>query len=238
MTDLPPLTGLGTPESMWRAWRGPASWPELDTSGADASTRLVVVSPHPDDSVLGVGGLLAQLGAAGAEVVLVAVTDGGAAYDDWPELAGLRVTEDTEAFARLGLPDVQQVRLGLPDSAVRAADVHLEQVLRPGDWCLAPWALDGHPDHDATGAAAARAARAVGARLLAYPVWTWHWAAPDDARVPWARARRVTLTPEAAGAKRRAVAAHRSQIQPDGREPILPPWVLERLLREYEVVFG
>jgi hypothetical protein len=70
------LAGPGTAEDRWRAWpplgaRSP--WPALDPAGL---ADVVVIAPHPDDEVLGVGDLLALAAAAGARVRLVAVTDG------------------------------------------------------------------------------------------------------------------------------------------------------------------
>src|SRR5262245_63470691 len=39
-------------------------------------TRLLVVAPHPDDEVLGAGGLMQQVHAAGGRVRVVYLTDG------------------------------------------------------------------------------------------------------------------------------------------------------------------
>jgi hypothetical protein len=39
-----------------------------------------------------------------------------------------------------------------------------------GLWCLAPWELDGHPDHDAVGRATAAACSAYRLPLLRYPI--------------------------------------------------------------------
>lgn len=36
---------------------------------------------------------------------------------------------------------------------------------------VAPWSADGHTDHDAAGAAAARAAQATRSMFLEYPIW-------------------------------------------------------------------
>jgi hypothetical protein len=72
------------------------------------------------------------------------------------------------------------------------------------------------------------------------PIWTWHWAVPDDTRVPWDRARQVPLSGEVAAAKRRAVDAYRSQITRLSDDPadaaILPPPILARLLRPFETL--
>jgi LmbE family N-acetylglucosaminyl deacetylase len=115
-------------------------------------------------------------------------------------------------------------------------------VLTPGRWCLATWRFDGHPDHEAVGRAAAKACAETGARVLEYPIWTWHWAAPDDPEVPWHRARRIELPPAARTAKDAAIAAFPSQTAPLGPAAadaaILPPHVPARFARPFEVVFA
>jgi hypothetical protein len=63
------IEGLGTSEEQWQAWPELGAWPELDLGEASVP---VVVAPHPDDEVLGVGGTMAILGS----VKVVAVTNG------------------------------------------------------------------------------------------------------------------------------------------------------------------
>ncbi|WP_306208797.1 PIG-L deacetylase family protein [Actinoplanes sp. RD1] len=237
-----PIEGTGTPEAVWRAWPGLAALPELPV---DPPGPPLVVAAHPDDEVLGVAGLMARAGAA----ELVAVTDGEASHTGSTvhtplELAERRRGETAEALTRLGLAGAPVHRLGQPDGGIdeEALVASLVPLLTPGRWCLATWRGDGHPDHEAVGRAAARACTETGARLLEYPIWTWHWATPADARVPWARARRVPLTPAHRAAKAAAIAAFVSQIEPLGPAEadaaILPPHVLARFARPYEVVLA
>jgi hypothetical protein len=66
--------------------------------------RAVVVAPHPDDEVLSVGGLLAQLADTGTPVEVIAVTDGTASHSgstEWPaeRLAGPPAREPARAAA-------------------------------------------------------------------------------------------------------------------------------------------
>lgn len=238
----------GTPEARWRSWS--RDWPELDPTGC---RRVVVVAPHPDDEVLAAGGLLHRSAAGGAVVELVAVTDGDASHPGSPTLApaalaALRRDESVAALAELGLAPAT-TRLGVPDGAVVAhEDAVADAVARllgaaeEGTWVVATWRGDGHPDHEAVGRAAHRAAAAAGARLLEVPVWTWHWAQPDDPRVPWHRARRVPLDAVTLAAKHAAVQRFRSQVAPLSDHPadaaVLPGFVLERLLRDHETVLA
>jgi LmbE family N-acetylglucosaminyl deacetylase len=226
------LTGAGTPESAWVAAGLPVSLPECDLASIEAD-RVWVIAPHPDDEVLGVGGFAALLAARGAQVHVVAVSDGEASHPERAdELRRVRAAERTDALRRLGLPDAHIHQLHQPDGRVcaRAVADALRPLLGPSDLVLSPWPGDGHPDHDACGQAVA----GLPGKHLSYLVWAWHWAAPGDGQLPWDRARRVRLTPAVAAAKRSAVAAFRSQLV--GPDPILPPTTLARLLRGDEVL--
>jgi LmbE family N-acetylglucosaminyl deacetylase len=242
------IEGEGTPDAQWQAWDGlaaltPATARALVPEGA----RAVIVAPHPDDELLGCGGLMQLLADDEREMLLVAVTDGAASHPGssaWPaeRLARERPLETAAALAALGLPELPLLRLNLPDGNVSghvaALRQSLEKLLRPGDVVITTWKLDGHPDHEATGHAAGAAACAVGATLLQMPIWTWHWAQPDEKLVPWHRARRLTLDDDILARKRAAIACFRSQVEPDestGKPAILPPYALARLMHSYEI---
>lgn len=227
------LEGHGTDESVWVACSelrrlGPCSVRPPE------SGRVVVISPHPDDEVLGAGGTTAAMALRGARVVVIAVTDGEASNPGRvEELRELRPRESARAAARLGTTPSLSYALGLPDGRVRAHDVNalLVPLLEPGDLVLAPWPHDGHPDHDEVGKAAHGACAEAGARLLAYLVWAWHWAQPGE--LPWETACRVELADAVARRKRWAVQCFASQLT--GPEPILSSHTVRRLTRNFEV---
>lgn len=236
----------GTPEHLW------ASWPrlrELETMPVDAIRSAVIIAAHPDDEVLGLGGTLALLARSGARLRLVMVTDGEASHPDSSavrpaELAAVRRAETEAGLAALGAQDAQVIRLGLPDSGVDKHTEELAERLTPlvggFDVCASPWSLDAHADHEAVGQAARAACRSAGTALVQYPVWMWHWAGPDDQRVPWDRAARIDLPDWASDRKRRAIACQASQVNPLGERPqdaaILPPEELEHFTRDFETV--
>jgi len=260
----PRIRGEGTAEAEWSAWPGLAQLPRIDARTlVPRGARAVVVAPHPDDEVLSVGGLLAQLGDGGhegdegdedndgdhgARVAVIAVTDGTASHvgsTEWPveRLARQRPRESRLALRRLGL-SVKPVRLGLPDGGVAAQRgtlaARLVSLLRPRDVVFTTWRGDGHPDHEATGQACALAAASAGARLVEVPVWGWHWARPGDARMPWRHAVRVDLDEDAVRRKRAAVQAFASQLRRDastGAGPVLRSTTVARAQRPYEVMF-
>ncbi len=209
--------------------------------------HALIVSPHPDDETLGVGGLLAELLARRWSVCVVAVTDGEAAYGRQgpfaaQHLAGRRRGEQEEALRRLGggrsRSRVSVVRLGMPDGAVEAVREDLSAALAGrlvgADWCLAPLAWDGHPDHEASGAAAREACRDR-VPLAYYPIWAWHWATPS--RCPFDRAVRVPLSSAARDRKARALDCFGSQYEPAEGGPVVPPHVRVRFERPFEVLF-
>jgi LmbE family N-acetylglucosaminyl deacetylase len=238
------IAGCGTPESLWRPWLDAVRWSLLDLDRL-AGRRVVVLAAHPDDEVLGVGGLLTALSAGGSEIVAVWATDGEASHPgsralDAEQLRALRREESQRALAALGVVPARSVVVGLPDGGLGENLPALREVIRdvvePDDVVLAPWRLDGHPDHEAVGEVAA----AVATTLLEYPIWMWHWAVPDDSRVPWSRWRTVAVPDQPV--KARAIDTFDTQVRPIGDEPedaaILPPHVVARFLRPTEGVFS
>ena len=239
---------LGTTEAEWLAFPPLRELAPMDWGRPGA---VVVVAPHPDDEVLGVGATMRHLLRAGHAVSVVNVTDGegshpGSAAISPDELVARRRREVDGALEHLGLSGAAVDRRRLPDGGVAAHEAELGTQLADRlagvALCLAPWRLDGHPDHDATGRAAAAACLLTGTRLVEYPLWAWHWAGPVDSPLPWTRARRVELDPEDRRAKAAAVAALTSQIEALGPDPadgpVLPGPVLARFLRAFEVVLA
>ena len=96
------------------------------------ATRLLVIAPHPDDEVLGAGGLMQRVHSTGGAVRVVYLTDG----DGYPEgvkeedhvqaptakdflgYGKQRRREARAALVRLGLADAFQTFLGFPDGGL------------------------------------------------------------------------------------------------------------------------
>ena len=242
----------GTPLAAWQTSRALTAVPYIFLMAlVPEQTRVIVVAPHPDDETLGGGGLLAGLATRGCHLQVIAVTDGEGSHPGsrlWSpdRLRAQRRRESRIAMERLGFsPDQVAWRyLGLPDGRVAAEaprlQAALQALLRPGDTVLTTWREDGHCDHEATGRIVARCAAAARANLIEVPVWAWHWAAPEDPRIPWHRARKLALDQPELMRKRNAANAHQSQLQPDtstGAAPVLPQPTLARLLQPFELVF-
>lgn len=200
-----------------------------------ACRRIVIVSPHPDDETLGAGGLIGVALQHGMPVVMLSVTDGEAA-SALPDLARVRRDELDDALHCLDpTGSIDVVRLGFADSAVTASigalTVQLTARLDPSDLVVCPMAQDGHPDHYAVSVAATEAARTVGATVRWFPVWAWHCHNPASSTV--GRGEKLMLPPVVFDRKERAARCYASQVA--GDSPVVPPMMMARLLRGFEV---
>jgi LmbE family N-acetylglucosaminyl deacetylase len=229
----------GTSEAAWRTWTNLAGLPVAEITGWASA---VIVAAHPDDEVLGAGGIMSLLAVAGARLRLVSVTDGEASHPriaDPRALARRRVAETAQALRALGAPHTEVVRLRLPDTGLTAREdeltARLAGLAAGFDVCLAPWDRDAHADHEAVG----RSARRASERTLCYPVWMWHWAVPGDLRVPWPSALRVPLPAEAVARKTAAIGCFASQLENRGAGlgPVLSPGTVAHFSRDMEVLF-
>lgn len=98
----------------------------------DATTSLLVVSPHPDDETLCCAGAIERVAGAGGHVSVVWITSGDgsvlsllmvektlfASTGKVRDLASRRMHEAREATALLGVPRNQQLFLGYPDGGI------------------------------------------------------------------------------------------------------------------------
>src|SRR5438270_6548239 len=83
---------------------------------------VMIISPHPDDDIIGCAGALAYLSGHNNKVVTVFLTSGEVGtYDPAmkPErLRAIRMKEAAAAYKALGFPDAEQVWFGYPDDGL------------------------------------------------------------------------------------------------------------------------
>jgi len=108
---------------------------------------LLVVSPHPDDAELGLGGTLARVKDEGYTTAIIDLTQGEAATKGTPELR----RQEAAAAAEVLKLDVRR-NLGWPDSRIFDSEdkrLQLARVLRElkPRVVVAPHHNDRHPDH-------------------------------------------------------------------------------------------
>lgn len=212
--------------------------------------KVLVIAPHPDDETLGCGGLLALLSGLGLRPGIVIVTDGGAAAAGGisrDALVAIRREEALRALEILGLADDQVRFVALRDSELpRPGDPLFEEaagrlsvaIRRDIDTVAVTWRDDPSPDHQATWLLLQRALSLLGIapRQLEYPIWAWNerTLAGEPPFRPWRVDVRAVRTQ-----KRRAIEAHRSQVQGLGASDSfrLPRSILAMLDQPYELFF-
>ncbi len=243
------IQGEGTPESAWLPWLAARKIPALSLADlCPPEMRLVVIAPHPDDEILMCGGLLARRARCGLMSLVIAVTDGEASHGDKGDgalkrLGALRSQERCAGLKELGLASSCVSRLGIPDgkalNLIHTISQELILHLRPLDRVVSTWELDGHPDHEACGRAAKEASAVVGCGFVQVPVWMWHWAQPDDVRIPWSSLRAFDLHEQALSSKQAALLKHQSQLTDrlNGSGPVLVPSIVARASRVREYFF-
>ena len=225
----------------------------LPYAGLDevAPGTMLILAPHPDDESLGCGGLIAEACAQARPPCVLFVTDGTGSHPASPSFPPerLRTTREAEALdalAILGLAPARVDFLRLPDTAAPQAGPEFEAAVarilamvhrHACKAIAAPWQHDPHCDHLAAHRMAEVARAAAGLRHLAYPVWGWTLPAgsPCNQAVTGYRLDITRHLP----AKRRAIAAHRSQlgglITDDPHGFRLPPALLALFDAPYEV---
>ncbi|HSP34604.1 MAG TPA: PIG-L family deacetylase, partial [Thermoanaerobaculia bacterium] len=128
---------------------------EADTIPYDAARllgeRLLVLAPHPDDEVIGCGGLVAQHIAQRRAVRVVVTTDGAEAEPtaaDRDAYRAQRESESRKALAMLGDADIHFLRFAdraLDDAVSGPLREHL-LAFKPDLICV-PSPVEIHPDH-------------------------------------------------------------------------------------------
>lgn len=116
---------------------------------------IVVITPHPDDAEASCGGLIANSIANGDEVIILTMTGGelGIWGKSWEEAREIRKLEAINAAKIL---NTNLLFFGAMDaylSVDTATTDKLAKILSDinPDIVLAPWPLDVHNDHQATG---------------------------------------------------------------------------------------
>ncbi len=145
----------------------------------------LVIAPHPDDEALGCGGTMAALTAAGHNVGVVFMTDGGLSGPGGRRLtAAERTDEARQACEVLGVKPVNTWMFDFPDGGLgrNAAEATERLGALLSDFAphrvFVPHANDVHPDHVASYRITVKALAGHGETVdvFEYPIWLWdHW---------------------------------------------------------------
>ncbi len=147
--------------------------------------KAVVFAPHPDDDVLGCGGLILRKRECLADVYVVYMTDGRRSHGhlvDAQWLVRVRQQEACESARRMGVEADRLHFLGFEDGRLslfmKEAQTRVREILRdisPAQ-VLIPSRLDSHPDHAACRSivTGALAQESLSPAVLEFPVWAWN----------------------------------------------------------------
>lgn len=149
---------------------------------------IMVIAPHPDDEIIGVGGVILQALARHDDVHLVYLTEGEAACAAMPaeRVKRQRNALTLQVARQIALPEDHRYFVGLADGAVPhrgqtgyvAAQQALQNLidkLQP-DHVLATHEMDYWPfDHVACAHLAEDAVAAAGHRANLFFYWVWAW---------------------------------------------------------------
>ena len=177
----------------------------------------LIISPHPDDLEIGMGGTAAKMTESGVQVASLVVTDGRRSTNvsdlSEDQVSELRKKEVQEAQGLLGLTDL--ILLGLHDatgdnlSVLKDEFAKVLERLRPEEVYMPHPEIDKHPTHRAVSQAViekmremTQAGAQVPERIWCYEVWT-----------PVPNYDRIEDISEYIDVKSAAVNVHKSQLE-------------------------
>lgn len=146
-------------------------------------SEILIISAHPDDMEIGMGGTATLLGQRGEKITSLVVTDGRRSPNPFAfpreELAKIRKQEAESAGKILGIQNLISFDLSdLKDPAnVQKAEEELQTILkkmRPVEIYILHPELDRHPTHRASGTILIQALERtpeIQAAVWAYEVW-------------------------------------------------------------------
>ena len=176
--------------------------------------HVVIISAHPDDMEIGMGGTVAKLAESMALITSVVITNGGRSSNPFTlteqRMAELRREEALRAAAVLGVQDV--IFFDEPDAVeeINTASVTERLVeilarLQPSDVYTLDEELDRHPAHRLAGKLARESVLKAGI-VLSGGIWAYEiWG-------PFATWDRLEYIDSHVAKKMAAIAEHRSQV--------------------------
>jgi LmbE family N-acetylglucosaminyl deacetylase len=188
--------------------------------------RIVIVAPHPDDEVIGCGGLIAHLVAEGRAPHVVVMTGGegshsGCCATDAESIRSARRGLTRKALSLLGVPEENLHELNFPDGKISTEHAEMNNLrallarLSP-DCVFVPHWGEGWPDHVRT-AQIVKEMLSEHTNVWEYCVWMWYynvWRGLD-----WKNAACFTMAEDEHAKKLRAMNAYITPLAPCGR-----PW--------------
>ena len=189
--------------------------------------KSIIIAPHPDDEVLGCGGLIRRLLELGRQVDVVILSGGGKSHAGCCKIDEHTLIENRRNLSQraaqiIGLPAERLHFLNYPDGGISydcPETDRLRQLIATvsSDAVFVPHRGEGWSDHVAAGEIVRRL---VGDRpqvaLYEYCVWFWYY---NVWNIDWQRARVLQLSSEEHHTKLQAIDAYVTPLAPCGK-----PW--------------
>lgn len=187
---------------------------------------VTIVAPHPDDEVIGCGGLIARLVAEGKIPHIIVMTGGEGSHNGCcsispDEIIMARRGLTHNALSILGVPQSFVHVLNYPDGNINMCDSNTERLkqlithINPDTIFVPHWG-EGWPDHIKT-AQILKSICSDKIDIWEYCVWMWYynvWRGLD-----WKNAATLHMTPTEHAKKTKAMAAYTQPLAPCGH-----PW--------------
>jgi LmbE family N-acetylglucosaminyl deacetylase len=150
--------------------------------------NVLIIAPHPDDEIFGLGGLVLKMRGNGVKISLIYLTDGegSGVWHDKEEIGRQRIKLSEKVAARMGIIKSDINRLHLPDGAVphlgqtgfEEAVKNVKEILdivKP-DAVFATHPIDYWPfDHVACADITKEAVRQSEMKPQLWYYWVWAW---------------------------------------------------------------
>lgn len=196
--------------------------------------RVLILAPHPDDEVMGCGGLIQRLCNQGIPPHVIILTGGGQSHSACCHLSESVIKEERRTMAsqilqKLGLPIDHLHLLDSPDGASSPYHGEMQKLqnlvaeIQPAAVFI-PHHGEGWPDHLVCRELVERMPSLGAAAIYEYCVWLWYY---NVWNLDWKRACLLQLSKKEQQAKCSAIVEYTESLAPCGK-----PWsgVLPRLL--------
>lgn len=196
------------------------------------SGRVLIIAPHPDDEVIGCGGLIGRCLANNNPPHILFMTGGEGSHKDCCNLNASEIVTERRKLTRealniFGLPLQNIHELGYPDGGISLDNTLIDQLkqiideIEPSTIFIPHWG-EGWPDHVKT-AEIVKSILSSDTAVYEYCVWMWYynvWRGLD-----WKNAALLRMTPHEHELKLRAMDAYISPLAPCGNpwSGVLPP---------------
>lgn len=145
--------------------------------------KILIISPHPDDEILGCGGLMANMVEENKKVLLVLLTKGENSHFDSPFISKDLLKEERvkltqKAASKIKLPIENITFLDFKDGNINDKDseiIKLELLINSikPDAVFVPYHFEGNKDHETTSIIVKSITKNTPIHLIEYCVWFW-----------------------------------------------------------------